>query len=320
MTKKLSWIIGTLVAIFLIGLILLPHVKAKLLWQPGDLKSNYPFVIYETSADSGHFVTEHPIISQYSDSKLALAENNIPLYTEDRYKTITMNNGGVIFIDRAPTITVVDGKRIRVVRSWTTTVSDLVTEQKIPEIGKDDRISPDLASAVTDKMTITIVRVQETDIIVTQVINYQTVTKDDPNRFRGEPDIIQQDGKNGQKVLTYHVRREDGIEVSRKLTKTDTTAAVNKIILHATKLKIGRIMSGKASWYSSKYQAASHVLPRGTNVRVTNTANGKSVIIQIQDYMESDDKIIDLRPDIFQQLGVPLSAGIQTVKVEEVLN
>jgi hypothetical protein len=174
-------------------------------------------------------------------------------------------------------------------------------------------------------MTIIIVRVQETDIYDTQVISYTTITKDDPTQYRGQPDIVKQQGKNGQKVLTYHVRREDGIEVSRKLIKTDITNAIDKIVLHPTKLKIGRVQNGNATWYKSKYQAASNVLRRGTNVRVSSPITGKSIEIQIQDYMENDGSdgrnvIIDLHPDYFRQLGYSIGQGVVSVKVEEILN
>lgn len=320
--KKIHWIFGILALIFAGFYFSFPKVKAAFLWTPEQYTKQHPYILFEISADSGHFVTERSISSKYSDVKLALLANSIPLYAEDRMRVVSDQAGGsgVIYIERAPLITIADGKRTKTVRSWVKDISELLIEQKVPEIGQDDKIVPAQDEVIVNNMTVKITRVQETDIIETKIVPFQVVTKEDNSRYRGEPDVVMQEGKDGKKVLTYHVRREDGVEVTRKLTKTDATAPVEKVISKAAKLKIGQVMTGKASWYSSRYQAASHILPRGTNVRVTNTLNGKSVIIIIQDYMESEDKIIDLHPDIFKQLGALLSQGIQPVKVEEILN
>jgi rare lipoprotein A (peptidoglycan hydrolase) len=291
-------------------------------------KPDYRYLVMDISPDSSHFVTEKVISSSTADIGATLNINSYIIYSEDIVKTIPDANymlGGQVQITRAPQITIIDGRKTRIVHSWSKTVADLLTEKGVPEIGKDDKIDKQMTGAIVHDLIITIVRVQETDVTVTEVVTYKTITKDDPTRYRGEADVVQQAGKNGQKVFTYHVRREDGEEVSRKLTKTDVTAAIDKIILHPTKLKIGRVQSGNATWYKSKYQAASNTLKRGTNVRVSNPLSGKSIIIQIQDYMENDGSdgrrvIIDLNPDYFGQLGYTLGQGVVPIKVEEILN
>ena len=291
-------------------------------------QNSYHYLVREISPDSAHYIIEKVITSSFIDPHYALVNSGYVIYDEDVVNITPGANyliGGQIEIKRAPQITIVDGKKLRVVHSWVGTIADLFAEKAVPTIGKDDKIDKSMTDKIVHDMSVTIVRVQETDITEIKIIAYTTITKDDSTRYRGEPDVVKQTGKNGQKVFTYHVRREDGVEASRRLTKTDITASIDKIILYATKLKIGRVQNGNATWYKSKYQAASNTLRRGTNIRVSNPVNGKSVEIQIQDYMEndgSDDRkvIIDLNPDYFTRLGYSLGQGVAPVKVEERLN
>ncbi|MCF4173053.1 septal ring lytic transglycosylase RlpA family protein [Vibrio sp. McD22-P3] len=89
---------------------------------------------------------------------------------------------------------------------------------------------------------------------------------------------------------------------------------------------------GQASWYGNKYHgrrtasgerynmraytAAHKTLPFGTIVRVTNTANGKTVDVKINDrgpFVKG--RIIDLSRKSFEQIG-DISKGIAPVKIE----
>ncbi|MEZ8469989.1 septal ring lytic transglycosylase RlpA family protein [Vibrio splendidus] len=91
-------------------------------------------------------------------------------------------------------------------------------------------------------------------------------------------------------------------------------------------------LAGKASWYGDKfhgrltasgetynknaYTAAHKTLPFGTIVRVTNTANNKSVDVKINDrgpYVKG--RVIDLSHKAFSQIG-DVKKGVATVKIE----
>ena len=89
---------------------------------------------------------------------------------------------------------------------------------------------------------------------------------------------------------------------------------------------------GAASWYGGKFQgrktasgerfnknaltAAHKSLPFGTKVRVTNQANGKSVIVRINDRGPySGRRIIDLSRAAATAVGM-LQAGVAKVKLE----
>jgi rare lipoprotein A len=64
--------------------------------------------------------------------------------------------------------------------------------------------------------------------------------------------------------------------------------------------------------------AASRTLPFGTQVRVTNLANGKSVDVHINDrgpFMDPDHRCIDLTRGSFEQIG-SLDDGLINVRVD----
>lgn len=95
---------------------------------------------------------------------------------------------------------------------------------------------------------------------------------------------------------------------------------------------IGFTESGKASYYADKHQnrktasgelykhdlktAAHKRLPFGSNVKVTNIKNGKSVIVKINDrgpFVKG--RIIDLSKSAFRTIG-NTSSGLINVKIE----
>ncbi|RMF58956.1 MAG: septal ring lytic transglycosylase RlpA family protein [Calditrichaeota bacterium] len=96
------------------------------------------------------------------------------------------------------------------------------------------------------------------------------------------------------------------------------------------------IQYGKASYYADKFHgrptasgepydrnkltAAHRTLPFGTRCRVTNLANGKSVIVRVNDrgpHVES--RVIDLSYRAAKEIGL-IQAGIADVKVEVLPN
>ncbi len=100
-----------------------------------------------------------------------------------------------------------------------------------------------------------------------------------------------------------------------------------------TEWKVSAVQQGKASWYGVRCNggtrtasgerlsngaatAAHKTLPMGTQVRVTNLANGKSEVVRINDRGPySKGRVIDVTEGVAQRLGF-YSRGIVTVKVE----
>ncbi|MGA2654913.1 MAG: septal ring lytic transglycosylase RlpA family protein [Gammaproteobacteria bacterium] len=96
----------------------------------------------------------------------------------------------------------------------------------------------------------------------------------------------------------------------------------------------GYVAQGKASWYGTKFHgartssgepydmykmtAAHTTLPLPTYARVTNTANGKSVIVKINDRGPfHSERIIDLSYAAAARIGI-LNQGVGHVKVEAI--
>jgi rare lipoprotein A len=95
----------------------------------------------------------------------------------------------------------------------------------------------------------------------------------------------------------------------------------------------GKVLHGKATYYADKYHgrttasgaiydkngltAAHRTLPFGTEVKVTNLANGKSVVVTITDRgpFGKKERIIDLSRAAAEKIGM-IQAGVVDVTVE----
>ncbi len=81
--------------------------------------------------------------------------------------------------------------------------------------------------------------------------------------------------------------------------------------------------TGIASWYKYKncHCAASPDYPKGTQLKVTNVANGKTVVVKVNDFGPDravhPDRIIDLDRSAFEHLASP-SRGLIRVRVEPI--
>jgi rare lipoprotein A len=79
----------------------------------------------------------------------------------------------------------------------------------------------------------------------------------------------------------------------------------------------GRRTASGALFDMNKYTAAHKKLPFGTKLRVTNQANGQSVIVEVTDrgpFVKSRD--IDLSKKAFMEIAKNKGAGVMTVTIE----
>ena len=103
-------------------------------------------------------------------------------------------------------------------------------------------------------------------------------------------------------------------------------------LLFCATVSLGQVQTGKASFYEDKFEGsptasgekykhgkltgAHKSLPFGTKVKVTNTANGQSVEVVINDrgpYV--DNRVIDLSKSAAEKLGF-VNQGLADVKIE----
>jgi uncharacterized protein YabE (DUF348 family) len=210
----------------------------------------------------------------------------------------------------------VDG-RLRDVVSAGATVSELLTQAGI-SVGPHDYVIPSSAAKPADGMWIRVVRVQRQISETSVAVPFEDVVKRDSSLQSGVRRVVQT-GAEGLELHRTLTVLEDGRVVSRQLVSVRTLrSAENRIVRIGTAEPSfsgsGQSQDGLASWYRSDGLTAAHPsLPIGTIVRVTNTANGRSVNVRIVDrgpYV--DGRIIDLSDEAFSRLA---SLGDGTIHV-----
>lgn len=296
--------------------------EIKLYTAPQASDPRHPIEVFNVALSGGE--TESAV----------LAGLGKPVFAEDKVTFVVdpqLGLGTIVHVERALPITIKDGKRIIETRTWANTVEELLADMH-RDLAPLDKANHKSSAALASNMTIEITRVSKTQIATKEKIVFETITQDDPSEYRGVTKT-KQEGANGERTKTYEVTREDGEEVSRKLTKNEVTKAVqNKIIVNGTKIKYGRSVSGSATYYptfsaceanrSANREVAMNQLPKGTVVEVTNNSNGKKVIVTVDDTGGfPSSTAIDLAPRFFKGLGGTCGMGrIQSVTVREVLN
>ncbi len=180
----------------------------------------------------------HPLETYYGspqDRSLdqMLFNLNVTVYNEDKISVLPsplLGLGSRIQIQRALPIEVTDAKKVTVYRTWSKTVSDLLTEQNIGLIDKDS-VEPSLESPLSPDLKIKITRVAEFDTTLAETINFKVIKRNDVNLEKGQT-RVETAGVNGQREVTYHIRRVDGEEVSRKVISSRVIKeAQNQILI-----------------------------------------------------------------------------------------
>ncbi|MCX6808431.1 MAG: G5 domain-containing protein [Candidatus Berkelbacteria bacterium] len=202
--------------------------------SPTEISRPYVVVTFDASGTEVNEITGVSGGNTAFDVSQDLGANP---FVEDRFKEfpdIKMGIGSRISLYRAPEITIYDGKKKIPVRSWAKTVSDLFDEQQI-ELLPNDKTDIPLATELSSGMSVKITRVAITQAKKTLSIDFKIIQKNDNTLDKGKT-RIDQAGAKGEKVLTYEVRREDGVEVSRKLIDTTVTKQpVDQILIIGTK-------------------------------------------------------------------------------------
>jgi len=241
-----------------------------------------------------------------------------------------INSGTKIIILRASEVTLIcDGKTYKFY-TLSKNIEEVLKEKDII-LAENDKISlpsnrtieqySNENSPVYPRIVIKIIRVKNKKIVEKKLIAFKIIYQNDPNLYYGETKLVQK-GTNGLEEETFKVTYENGKEIKRKLVSSEIVESpVSRIIKKGTKLKLGSSKYGIASWYpiGSLYTAACNIFPQGTLLRVTNTANGKSIIVKVNDTGRFGlPVIVDLSKYAFERIG-NLGQGRINVKVEEIL-
>jgi len=82
-------------------------------------------------------------------------------------------------------------------------------------LGDLDRVRPNETASLQDGQTVSVIRVAQETLAITETIPFRTQTLPDASIPPGTPIPIQS-GRNGERVITFRVTYEDGVEAQRE--------------------------------------------------------------------------------------------------------
>lgn len=253
-----------------------------------------------------------------------LKEKNINLGDHDQINPgmdSKIYTGANVEIRRAVKMTVqFDGKK-KEIYTFEKTIQKAMQENNI-SLGRLDKTNPELNSLPQNNMTVIVTRINVEEVVKQEDIDFKTQSKND-NEMSWREKKITTPGEKGIREVKYKITYKDGKEISQiVLEKNTIKEPVTQVETQGTYMKLGKAQKGQGTWYAFKggMFAASTTIPRGGYAKVTNTANGKSIVVQINDYgPQGKGRVIDLDKVAFAKIA-SLGAGVIGVKVEEVLN
>jgi rare lipoprotein A (peptidoglycan hydrolase) len=251
-------------------------------------------------------------------------------------RSTTISREGLAFDVSSPhTVSVTaDGKTVQATASGT--VADALNKAGVT-LGVYDQVTPTLATPIVDGTAITVARVEVRTITKTVVVPFTTTSTQDPTLPKGTTKV-KTPGVNGEAIETWNQTVRDGqvteevrvssvltVQAQAQVTTVGTKAATTTPITPATGNTCG------ASWYATGTRtangeafnpdgitAANKTLPFNTMVKVTNVANGQSIVVRINDrgpYVTG--RCLDLSRGAFSKIA-SLGTGAITVNWEVV--
>jgi rare lipoprotein A (peptidoglycan hydrolase) len=201
------------------------------------------------------------------------------------------------------------------------TVGSLLAQMGL-RVSTLDKVTPSLATLLPGVGVVRIVRITQTTERQNIDVPFKQTTKRSDKVELGVESTTQT-GANGLTQKVFRKTFQDGKLVGTVLATTQVVRPprdeVKLIGSHQPSCAChDGSASGMATWYSiGGLTSASTTLPIGTVVKVTNTANGRSVNVVIRDRgpYASPDRIIDLSPTAFAQIG-GLGTGVIPVQLE----
>jgi resuscitation-promoting factor RpfB len=183
-------------------------------------------------------------------------------------------------------------------------------------LGELDRVRPRVGTPISPGMEIQVTRVTVRRVSEDQAVGFETRVRYSDAMYEGDS-RVERAGSNGLIRRVYEVRTENGREIGRKLLwERVIREPEDQVVVRGTKPRQYSAQSGVATWYERTGMVAAHkTLPFGTEVLVTNVANGRQVTVVINDRGPyAPGRIIDLSDDAFAVLA-PLSQGTINVRI-----
>lgn len=227
--------------------------------------------------------------------------------------------GTIITLHSAKEFTITDNNEPRSFTGSALSVQEALEQAGVTLAGADF-VEPSLETAVTPGMNIAVTRVTVSEETEETKIPFKKVEEEDDSLSFLVKKVAQK-GEPGILTTRYKVsRHNDKVVAKEKIEETVTKEPINEKTVVGTKVTVVKKHSGGASWYAhtGTLAAANPWLPFGSYVRVTNTANGKSVIVKINDRGPfGAGRIIDLDKVAFAKIA-DLGTGVINVVMEEI--
>lgn len=233
--------------------------------EDGELKTKIL-----TAAQTPRQIAEKAGLNVNNEDKLAFEESGNIL--ED-------GSINTLKITRAKEISVDLFEKTESFRTQAKTVEDFLKEKKIV-LGKDDGISIDLKTQISNGLNFRIWRNGKQTLTVEEPTDFQTETIQDANKDSGYKEI-KEAGEKGTKSVTYEVEMQNGKEISRKkINETEIKASKKQVVIVGTKVNLPA--GSHSDWMnaagisSSDHGAANAIISQesGWRVNATNRSSG----------------------------------------------
>lgn len=191
---------------------------------------------------------------------------------------------------------------------------DILLDSLGVRLDRKDRVEPNRHTPLEQGLAIRVVRVEHRRAVAESAIPYGTQVRPSRELLQGLR-RVEREGAPGLRRTTYEVRLENGREEARRrLGSRVVRRPVDQVIVEGTRTP--HVTTGEASWYQRTGMVAAHPsLAFGTQVKVTNMATGRTVVVVINDrgpYIGG--RVIDLSDDAFARIA-PLGAGTIAVRI-----
>ena len=216
-------------------------------------------------------VAKHEIVTYKDTVKDVLEQNKIELNPKDKISPeieSIVKDGMKIAIHRAvPVRVIADGKEAQIL-SAEDTVEDMLAAEGII-YDSSDRIYPEPDTAVSMDMDVRVVRITEKEVTEKQILAYTNEVKEMPEWDIGTDKLIR-DGSSGEKVTTFKLTYEDGVEKKKEVTQEKITKpAISHLMAVGTldwrtvsrgeTIKYKKVLTMKATSYTDDIECTGKV-------------------------------------------------------------
>jgi uncharacterized protein YabE (DUF348 family) len=140
-----------------------------------------------------------------------------------------VKNGMTVAIKKAIPVSVLVDGRVLMINTAENTVGNMLRAEGIP-VYSNDTVSPGVKSKITKNMEVSVIRVTENTITMTQKVPYRILRQTDRNLEKGKVAVMRE-GSEGHKEVMYKVIYQNGKEVSRFMVgEVLKKAPIDKIV------------------------------------------------------------------------------------------